>query len=609
MSSSPTRGWIRTPSGERSSATSQSASASHFLEAGGASRGGTNGRVAVCRGTARFLDEDVAALARSRGDPFAWIELVARLGRRAPTRVHGRFAAAVLDVETGSALLAVDRFSIETWCYAITEFGLAFSNRADAVPAVRREVEPQAIFDYLYFHVIPSPRTAFRGVARLLPGHVLTFADGRCEIERYWRPRFDESSSASTDELRRQFRALVTQAVARTAGDGEVGAYLSGGTDSSTVAGTLVQITGKPAKTYSIGFGAAGYDEMAYARIAASHFGTSHHEYYVTPQDVTDNIPAIAAHFDQPFGNSSVLPAFCCARLARRDGVDKLLAGDGGDELFGGNERYAKQRVFDAYTALPAGLRNRVLEPVILGLPLLARLPLTRKLVSYVVQARVPMPDRMEMYNLLLRMGAKEMLAPDFLEVVDQQSPPSLQREVYAAAGAKSLINRMLAYDWKLTLADSDLPKVIGSADVAGVQVGFPMLDDDLVDFSLRLAPALKLRGLRLRYFFKDALRDFLPDAILRKTKHGFGLPFGPWILEKGTLREFVLDSLHATTLHRYVRPSFITELVETHLPAHPGYYGEMLWILVMLEQWLNKTGGRQDSSMEGQLRSPCGAA
>jgi asparagine synthase (glutamine-hydrolysing) len=571
--------------------------------------GGTDARVAVCRGSARFLDEDVAAIARSRGDPFAWIELVARLGGRAPTRVQGRFAAAVLDIETGNAFLAVDRFSIETWCYAMADSGLAFSNRADAVPGARREIDPQAIFDYLYFHVIPSPRTAFQGIARLLPGHVLTFADGRCDIERYWRPRFDESSSASTEELRTQFRTLVTQAVARTAEKGEVGAYLSGGTDSSTVAGTLGRITGKPARTYSIGFDAAGYDEMEYARIAAAHFGTSHHEYYVTPRDIADNVSALAAHFDQPFGNSSVLPAFCCARLAREDGLAKVLAGDGGDELFGGNERYAKQRVFDAYGALPAGFRNRVLEPVILGRPLLARLPLARKLVSYVEQARVPMPDRMEMYNLLLRMGTNEMLAPDFLAAVDQESPLSLQREIYAASDARSLINRMLAYDWKLTLTDSDLPKVVGSADVAGVQVGFPLLDDDLVDFSLRLAPALKLRGLRLRYFFKDALRDFLPDAILRKTKHGFGLPFGPWVLEGGPLREFVLDSLHAAALRRYVRPSFITELVETHLPAHPGYYGEMLWILMMLEQWLNRTGGPRDSPDESQLCSPCGAA
>ena len=568
-----------------------------------------NGRVAVCRGTARFLDEDVAALARSCGDAFAWIELVARLGRRAPTRVHGRFAAAVLDIETGNAFLAVDRFSIETWCYAITESGFAFSNRADAVPAAPREVDPQAIFDYLYFHVIPSPRTAFRGIARLLPGHVLTFADGRCEIERYWRPRFDESTPASTDELRAEFRTLVMQAVARTAEDGEVGAYLSGGTDSSTVAGMLVQITGKPAKTYSIGFDAAGYDEMEYARIAARHFGTSHHEYYVTPQDVADNVPAIAAHFDQPFGNSSVLPAFCCARLARMDGVDKLLAGDGGDELFGGNARYAKQRVFDAYTAVPTAFRKRVLEPAVLGRPLLARLPLTRKVVSYVDQARVPMPDRMEMYNLLLRIGTKEILAPDFLERVDQDSPLSLQREIYDATDARTLINRMLAYDWKLTLADSDLPKVIGSADVAGVQVRFPMLDDDLVEFSLKLPPSLKLRGLRLRYFFKQALRDFLPGAILRKNKHGFGLPFGPWVLKDRALRELALDSLHDLGLRRYIRSSFITELVETHLPAHPSYYGEMLWVLMMLEQWLHAHEQRPGSPGDGPPGTSCGAA
>ena len=539
MSSKPTRGWVSIVGRESPTATPDVASPAYHLDAGSALHGSVDGHVAVCRGSPRFLDEDAAALARSRGDAFAWIELVARFGRLAPTRVQGRFAAAVLDIKARSAFLAVDRFATEPWCYATTESRFAFSDRADAVPGGSHDIDAQAIFHYLYFHVIPSPRTVFTGVARLPPGHVLTFADGRSEIERYWRPRFSEPGSTSTEELRRQFRALVRQAVARAAKDDDVGAYLSGGTDSSTVAGMLVQITGKPAKTYSIGFDAAGYDEMEYARIAARHFGTSHHEYYVTPQDVVDNVPAIADHFDQPFGNSSVLPAFCCARLARMDGVVRMLAGDGGDELFGGNTRYAKQRVFDAYTALPAGFRERLLEPAIMGVPLLARLPLASKVVSYVQQARVPMPDRMEMYNLLLRIGTNEMLAPDFLATIDEQGPLSLQRQAYAASDAKSLINRMLAYDWKLTLADSDLPKVVGSAEVADVQVGFPMLDDDLVDFSLGLAPSLKLRGLRLRYFFKDALRDFLPAAILRKSKHGFGLPFGPWILKDGTTPRF----------------------------------------------------------------------
>jgi len=144
----------------------------------------------------------------------------------------------------------------------------------------------------------------------------------------------------------------------------------------------------------------------------------------------------------------------------------------------------------------------------------------------------------------------------------------------------------MLAFDWKYTLADSDLPKVVGSAAMAEMAVAFPLLDDELVDFSLRLAPDLKLRGRRLRYFFKEALRGFLPDAIITKQKHGFGLPFGPWVLQDGPLRELALDALTSLKGRGMVRPAFIDELVHKLLPAHPGYYGELVWVLMMLEGW-----------------------
>jgi asparagine synthase (glutamine-hydrolysing) len=461
--------------------------------------------------------------------------------------------------------------------------------------------EPQAIFDYLYFHVVAAPRTLFAGVARLLPAHRLVFDAGRCTIERYWTPTFDESDRTPLQRLRDEFRTLLRDAIAGCCADtASLGCYLSGGTDSSTVAGMIGAVTGRPAKTYSIGFDVAGYDEMSYARIAARHFRTDHHEYYVTAADVVANVEALAASFDQPFGNSSVLPAFCCARLARSDGVTKLLAGDGGDELFGGNSRYATQRVFAAYERMPRMLRLAVIDPLV-ALPAASSVPLLRKAASYVRQARVPMPDRMEAYNLLSRIGIAQIFQTDFLAAVDTAAPLAAQRATYRATRAKSLVNRMLAYDWKFTLADSDLPKVIGSARAAGVAVGFPLLDQRLVDFSLRLAPSLKLRGLALRWFFKRALADFLPREIIAKKKHGFGLPFGAWALAHRELQSLAFDALATFRSRGIVRPAFIADLADRRVRDHPGYYGEMVWILMMLELWLRSRENTVSAAVSGK--------
>ncbi len=523
------------------------------------------------------------------GPAARWLRAYRAHGAECVRAARGPFAVVIADRRAGSILGATDRFAIRPLCYAVEGARFAFSDRADAV-ALRgeRALDPQALFDYLYFHVIPAPRTIFRGVSRLEHGHAVRFDGARAAAAAHWTPRFAEDGRATVAALADEFRALVRAAVAREAGAGQAGAFLSGGTDSSTVAGMLGAVAGR-ARTYSIGFDAEGYDEMAYARIAAKHFGTEHHEYYVTPEDLVGGIPLVAAHYDQPFGNSSAVPAYYCALRAREDGVARLLAGDGGDELFGGNVRYAKQRVFGAYEALPGGLRRGLVEPLVDGLPALARVPLARKAASYVRQARVAMPDRIQSYNLLERLGVGEVLTARFLADVDAGAPLAAQRRAYGASGARTLVNRMLEYDWKYTLADNDLPKVTGTTALAGLAVGFPLLADELVDFSLRLPPELKLKGLRLRYFFKEALRGFLPDAILAKKKHGFGLPFGVWLTRHAALREFALRALARFGERGVVRADFLASLGGARLRERPGYYGEMIWILVALEHWLER--------------------
>jgi asparagine synthase (glutamine-hydrolysing) len=538
-------------------------------------------------GNPRFFEPDCASLAREGRTAEAWARAFLRHGVNAPAQVGGAFAVA-LQAADGQVWMACDRFGQQTLCYALEGGTLRFAERADALaPRGPDALDPQALFDYLYFHCIPSPRTVFRGVMRLEPGFCAHFDGRELHIRPFWTPTFDDPASARFDTARDEFRVLLQQAVARELEpNGKPACFLSGGTDSSTVAGMIGLATGRPAATYSIGFEAQGYDEMAFARVAARHFGTEHHEYYVTPADLVAGIGTVAQHYDQPFGNSSALPAFYCAKVARDDGVTRLLAGDGGDELFGGNARYAKQRVFGWYRAVPRPLQAGLLEPLLLRTPL-GGLPLLKKGASYVEQARVPMPARLQQYNLLLRLGVQEVLTPGFRSRVDEGAPLAHQQRVWGLAQCRGELNRTLAYDWRYTLADSDLPKVRGTTQLAGVEVGFPMLDDALLAFSQRLPDAYKLKGLKLRWFFKEALRGFLPDEILTKKKQGFGLPFGVWATQHAGLRALAEDSLRSLAGRDIVRPDFIDALLKTHLPAHPGYYGEMVWILMMLEQWL----------------------
>jgi asparagine synthase (glutamine-hydrolysing) len=541
----------------------------------------------IVRGDHRFKDPELARIAAERGAAAAWSEGFARLGPDILSEVAGDFAVYLEDAR-GRQFAAVDRFAIHPLCYRIRGNRLEVAERADALADEGDKLGPQAVFDYFFFHVIPAPRTIHKDVARLPAAHYALMSDGKLTVARWWHPIFIEDAAVDFGELRTEFRRLLRESIGRRLDGRSVGCFLSGGTDSSTVAGLVTELSGRPAETFSIGFDVDGYDEMAYARIAARHFGTAHHEYYVTADDVVGALADIAAVYDQPFGNSSVLPAYYCAKMAVDTDMDLLLAGDGGDELFGGNARYAKQRIFEAYGVVPHPLRRGLLEPALIDWPALKHVPGFKKAASYVEQARVPMPDRMEMYNLILHLGVEKLFTPDFLAVVDTGEPLRQQRATYASSTGAALINRMLAYDWKYTLADNDLPKVVGATAIAGIAVAFPLLDDVLVDFSLRLAPQLKLRGSKLRWFFKEALRGFLPDPILAKKKHGFGLPFGFWATTHSGLRQLVRERLDAFAARGIVRGPFIDRLASQYLPAHPGYYGELVWLLVVLESWLS---------------------
>jgi asparagine synthase (glutamine-hydrolysing) len=521
------------------------------------------------------------------------IDLWQRHGGNLPAQLLGPFALAIVDRRNASVFLAIDRIGIHSLAYAVRGERIVFADRADAVaghPGVGRELDAQGLFDYFYFYDLPAPGTIYRGVEKLLPGEYAWFRHGRVERGFYWQLAYRDAPRHDFDAMSRRFHELLRECVARAAEPGQTAAFLSGGTDSSTVAGVYKELTGQPVRTYSIGFAAEGFDEMEYARLAARHFGLDAREYYLKPEDILTAIPVIATQYDEPFANESAVPAYFCARMAQADGYRVMLAGDGGDEIFGGNARYAKQKVFEAYHRIPGPLRGGVIEPLA-RLPGLDRLPPVRKLQSYIRQANIPLPERMESYNYIYRQPLAEMFTADFLAAIDPNRPARLLQDAYHRAASASYINRMLHLDLKFTLADNDLRKVNGMTQAAGIEVRYPLLDDAMVAFSGEVPPDWKVKGQYLRWFFKTALKGYLPEAIIDKRKHGFGLPFGVWAREHAPLKARLEDRLADFKRRGLLNPAYIDRLRQEHASGHATYFGKMLWVILILEEWLAARG------------------
>jgi asparagine synthase (glutamine-hydrolysing) len=559
-------------------------------------------KVGIAKARGHWIAQDgdlIAAIAgkpqfegRVAGDPARRLLAEFRsVGRAVLDRIKGTFALAIVNSPAAQAVLAIDRMGVETMAYGTVGGDFAFGTRADSVAALlgrETDIDPQAVFDYLFFHMVPAPETIFRDVHKLLPGQYVEFCDGTVNADFYWRMRYVDTPEIPQSELTERFRALLPISVSRQLDSVPVGTFLSGGTDSSTVTGLLSKQQPAPVDAYSIGFDADGFDEMAYARIAAKRYAARHHAYYVTPQDVVNAVPRVAAAYDEPFGNASAVGVYYCALRARQDGIRVMLAGDGGDELFGGNARYAKQKIFEAYRLVPRAIRTRLLEPLALQMPALQSLSPVRKLRSYVEQARIPLPDRLESYNFLCRADLASMLEAEFLASIQPDHPSTLMREVYERTESRSALNRMMHLDLKQTLADNDLRKVSVMCRLAGIDVRYPMLDDELVALSGMVPPSGKVKGTRLRPFFKESLRDLLPAEVIAKAKHGFGLPFGVWMLGHAPLYELAGDSLAAFRARGYLRPAYLDRLLEQQRRSgHASYYGVMVWVITMLEQWL----------------------
>jgi asparagine synthase (glutamine-hydrolysing) len=522
-------------------------------------------------------------------------ELIARLYlKRGPEFVSlldGSFSLALWDEKAQRLLLAVDRLGINALYWSKQEERVLFASRVGAIRAIlgpSARVNPMALSQFLLFSGVSAPLSIYDGVERLPAGHYLLFEKAKAWQVRYWTLDFHETAGRTEHEwataVRDGMRAAVHRHTTQVSPE-RTGAYLSGGTDSSSVVAFMSE-RHSPAQTFSIYFAEERYSEISFARTAAECFKTRHYELSVSPTDAFDVVPKISRYFDEPFANSSAIGGYYCARLARDHGVDCLLAGDGGDELFAGNERYATDKRFSLYHQIPLWMRRGLIEPAVRLLPQNdGTLSLPRR---YVARANISNPRRIFSYGLFLSTPADEVFEPDFLAAAPPDRWLDIAESHFRVGNGRTELNRLLYMDVQMTLGDNDLRKVCGTAEMAGVRARFPLLDWRLAELSGSIPSRLKLKGFNKRYIFKEAMKSILPETILHKKKHGFGVPVALWFLEDPRLDALMKDVLNdrKTRQRGYFRPAFLDEVIKKHREVDAKNYGEILWYLLTLELW-----------------------
>jgi len=517
--------------------------------------------------------------------------LYERVGEGFVEKLSGAFSVILWDRVRRVLLAAIDHFGINRLVYYSDGRSLMIASRVDAFASmgdIDLGVNPKAIANILNFTTNMAPETTLTKVQRLTPGTLLIASNGSVRLKQYWDMRYDPNVPADEDRLANELEDVVERAVKATYGSNsfeQKGAFLSGGTDSSTVVGMMARAGKGPVRAFSIGFKEQPFNEMRYAELAAKRFGARHYTYYVSSQDCFEALPRMVRYFDEPFGNSSAIATYFCAKLAAQHGVTLLLAGDGGDELFGGNERYRTDKIFASYRTLPRILREGLIEPVLTAMP---RGGPFRRAHGYVRRANLPAVERFSSFQFLASHPAADIFEPDFLDAIGEYSFLDIPSRHYAQAAASDHLDRLLYVDVKITLADSDLPKVTCMSEMAGIRTRFPFLHRSVAEFSGRIPARLKLKRLEKRYLFKRAFRNLLPTEIIRKTKHGFGIPVADWMKSDPRMRELTRDVLlsRRASQRGYFRQSFVEELFRKHEADTSTYYGDTLWTFLILELW-----------------------
>ncbi len=526
-------------------------------------------------------------------DTEAIVHAYEQYGADCPKHLRGMFAFAIWDERKEELFLARDRVGKKPLLYAHVGDQLIFGSEFSALllhPDIGREVLPEAIHHYLSFMCVPAPLTAYRQIKKLEPGHSLRFTrTGEIKLERYWQPDFTKKVKLSEEEAGERVVELLRDAVrVRLMSEVPLGAFLSGGIDSSTVVALMSEVSSTPVKTFAIGFEEQDFSELHHARRVAEHVGAEHHEFIVRP-DALAILPTLVEHYGEPYADSSAIPTYYVARETRRH-VTVALNGDGGDECFAGYERYAAMRMAERYRRLPGALRAGVIEQAISLLPSSElRRSRVRDLQRFIKAASLPTVERYARWVSVLDRGAKDELYTDNFrrqlnghESVDQLAP------WFASVNGAGVVDAALLTDTMTYLPNDLLVKVDIATMAVSLEARSPFLDHHVIEFAASLPERYKLRGLTTKYLLKRVLRKLLPAENIDRRKMGFGVPITHWL--RGELQGFLRETLLSErSLKRGLfKPVAVARLVDEHT-ARQKDHAHQLWTLLMLELWFQR--------------------
>ena len=503
-------------------------------------------------------------------------------GEQAFGRLRGMFGVAIWDRRQRTVLLARDRAGIKPLHYTMRGERLYFGSEIKsliAAGAVDREIDPEALDHYLSFLYVAPDRSIFKGVRKLPPGHYLKYTEGRVEVRQYWRIGDTERFRGTAQEAAHALEGVLADAVeSHLVSDVPLGAFLSGGVDSSIVVGLMARASGRPVKTFSIGFDEPQFDELEHARVVARHFGTDHHEFVVRP-DGLSILDRLIGHFDEPFADSSAIPTWYVSEIARRH-VTVVLSGDGGDELFGGYDRYLPHPRVAQFDSLPLPGKRQVASMLWPLLPHGARGKNFLRHVSrsddgrYLDSIAFFQPDEKQ-----------ALYSPDMLRVLAGSQAEELMARRLSRFDALPPHSRMMRFDFETYLPEDVLTKVDRMSMAHSIESRVPLLDNEVIEFAATLPASLKIADGRRKHVLKEAAARLLPPEILNRRKQGFGVPLGVWF--RGGLTEVFSDVLRSPTTRQrgYFAPAFIDRIIAEHLGGKRDHTLR-LWQLLVFELW-----------------------
>jgi len=527
---------------------------------------------------------------RTRTDTEVIVYAYEQWGTECVKRLRGMFAFAIWDRRRRRLFLARDRVGKKPLCYTRAGGRFLFASELQGLLADRdvpREVNLPAISDYLTYGYVPAPQTAYQGIYKLPPAHWLTLdvtpSGPVVHVERYWSLEYRPKLRLSEREAAEGLREKLSEAVRlRLTSDVPLGAFLSGGIDSSIVVGLMAGLSNCPVKTFSIGFKESAYNELDHARRVAERWGTDHHEFIVEP-DALAILPLLVRHYGEPYADSSAVPTFYVSQMTRAQ-VTVALNGDGGDESFAGYERYLGNRLAERMQSLPGSAWSaRALSRVLPDS--LNPKNRVRQAKRFLSVAALPMEKRYGRWLSYFGEEAKQQLYSRDFRAQLAGASDGWMRSLFAEAGDLDPVDAAMAVDVQSYLPFDLLVKVDITSMANSLEARSPFLDHEVMEFAARLPVSLKLRGREAKYLLKHAFADLLPPQNVHRRKMGFGVPVGEWF--RGPLRALLEDALLSQgALGRgYFQPATLRRLVAEHL-GRQADHSFSLWNLLMLELW-----------------------